>query len=158
MKRRLFALIVLAAIGGIVALAVVTKQLEAPADNRSRSVVELGDLVIPVEIARTADEWRRGLSGRQSLPADQGMLFVFPTPGMYPFWMPDMRFPIDIIWIDENRRVIGISENVPPLENASKPVYYRPPSPAQYVLEVNAGFARSHGITVGDQLSLPGIQ
>jgi uncharacterized membrane protein (UPF0127 family) len=142
---------------GIAALLAFPRSASAPLPHHE-PMVRINDLSIPVEIADSSEEWSRGLSGRQSLPAEQGMLFVFPAPGMYPFWMPDMRFPIDIIWIDQDRRVIGVSENVPPLENAAKPVYYRPPSPAQYVLEVNAGFARSHGITVGDQLSLPDIQ
>lgn len=111
---------------------------------------------IPIELARTETERERGLSGRASLDEGSGMLFIFEKPGVYSFWMPDMRFPIDIIWINGGK-IVDISENVSNEFDPAEPVYYFPSAPIQYVLEVNAGFAKSNGIKVGDAVILTGI-
>lgn len=121
----------------------------------AKEIVRIGDVAIPVEIADTPDERRRGLSGRLFLASDQGMLFIFPQSDYYGFWMPDMHFPIDIVWIGEGLRVVGIHENVLPLEPGQGAIWYYPPQPVRYVLEVNAGFAASRGIRVGDPVMLP---
>lgn len=105
-----------------------------------------------VELAETPAQIERGLSKRKSLPKDQGMLFVFKQPGLYPFWMKDMYFPIDIIWIGADKKVVGFSENLAP---ESYPETFAPPLPVQYVLEVDAGWVKEHGILVGDILSTP---
>ncbi len=82
------------------------------------------------------------------------MLFVFPKADYYPFWMPDMHFPLDIIWIGADKKIISISENIPPLLDKTKPTYYLSPKPAQYVLEVKAGFAKKHNIKIGDTVEM----
>ena len=115
--------------------------------------VVIGSLEIPVEVASTSAAIQKGLSGRPSLDPDRGMLFVFTVPDRYRFWMPDMHFPIDIIWIDTEGTVVGVSENTSADFDPENPLYYVPPIPAQYVLEVNAGFAASRGIGVGDKTS-----
>lgn len=111
--------------------------------------VKVGNTRVFVELATSGAALQQGLSGRNSLAQDKGMLFVFQKPDIYRFWMPDMRFPIDIIWMNENK-VIDIDENVSNEFNPDNPVFFTPSSPAQYALEVNAGFTRSHNINIGD--------
>lgn len=118
-------------------------------DKSDFSYVQINNVKIPVEIARTEAETQRGLSGRESLDTDKGMLFIFPKPDYYRFWMPDMNFPIDIIWINENR-VVGISQNISNEFDSKNPKFYAPPQPVDRVLEVNAGFAQKENIKVGD--------
>ncbi len=118
----------------------------------AQSSVLLPNVVIPVEVAKGIFAVQKGLSGRPSLNADSGMLFLFSAPARHRFWMPNMHFPIDIIWIN-NERVIDISHDVSNNFNALNPRLYSPKEPAQYVLEVNAGFAQKKGIMIGDTVS-----
>jgi uncharacterized membrane protein (UPF0127 family) len=118
--------------------------------SASLTRVYLGNLPLKVEIASTEEARRRGLGGRIGLESDQGMLFAFDRPQTLSFWMKDMRFPIDIIWLDQNYTVIDISKNVRP---DSYPTIYSPKIPAQYVLEVNAGISDSYGIDEGTALT-----
>ncbi len=118
----------------------------------NESFVEIGGRKIPVEVADTAISRMRGLSGRENLPENTGMLFVFDKPGKYTFWMKDMKFAIDIIWI-ENGRVVDIWENAQPPSRGEIPSF-TPEYPATYVLEVNAGFAKETDINVGDVVIL----
>lgn len=120
--------------------------------------IKISSVNIPVELARTPAEVQKGLSGRLSLDQDKGMLFLFAKPDTYSFWMPDMHFPLDIIWISGGKKVLGISANVPNDFDPANPKFYRPPSPAQYVLEVNAGFAARAGIKIGDGVTFLDIQ
>lgn len=92
----------------------------------------------------------RGLSGRPSLGENEGMLFVFPEERKLSFWMKEMHFPIDIIWIDAGMRVVGISYDLLP---ESYPETFSPPELAQYALEVHAGFSKLHGIAPGTLVS-----
>src|ERR1035437_6315215 len=93
---------------------------------------------IKVDLALTQATQAQGLSGRQSLSENEGMLFVFDKPGKYPFWMKDMNFPIDMIWIGENLQVVYIEKDARP---ESYPESYGPSSDAKYVLEVVSGFS-----------------
>lgn len=104
-----------------------------------------------VEVARTTTEQSRGLSGHAPLAADAGMLFPFPTGSMPGFWMKDMLFPIDIIWIADGR-VVGFVERVMPDDRADRMTYY-PPQPIDAVLEVAAGTVTRLGIQIGDLLA-----
>lgn len=113
--------------------------------------VKIGDLKIPLEIAQTANEVQKGLSGRESLGPDKGMLFIFNKPDYYRFWMPNMNFPIDIIWISQNT-IVGIHKNVSRQFDPANPKFYTPPQPVNRVLEVNAGFAQKNNFKVGDEI------
>lgn len=97
-------------------------------------------------VASTPEALSRGLSGVPSLEKNQGMLFVFPIEGRYDFWMKDMNFPIDIVWIDGQNRVVGI---IPNLATSTYPNTFSPPGPIKYVLELNADRADKFGIVVG---------
>jgi uncharacterized membrane protein (UPF0127 family) len=103
-----------------------------------------GDIYI--EIAETPDQQTLGLGGRDSLPANQGMLFPFSQPGVYSFWMKDMNFPLDMVWIDANKKVAGVTADISP---DTYPNTFNPPSQISYVLELNAGAAVKFGITSG---------
>lgn len=107
----------------------------------------VGGVVLTVELALTGQEQQRGLSGRNSLPSNQGMLFVFDHQDNWSFWMYDMKFPLDIIWFDSSRRAVYLEPNLPPCTQMNCPVI-TPDLQAMYVLEVNAGFAAAHHITL----------
>lgn len=104
---------------------------------------------IDAEVARTTAARAKGLGGRSCIGPDQGMLFVFNRPATYSFWMKDMRFPLDIIWISARHRVVGIKTNVSP---ASFPKTFQNYIPAQYVLEIGAGRAAELGLHDGSPL------
>ena len=113
--------------------------------------VFLGGEEIMVTIADTPELMSKGLSGRENLKPNEGMLFVFPEPGFYGFWMKDMKISIDIIWLDEKRQIVDVWEDA---DRDSYPKVYKPRSEAQYVLEVRAGFYRDHNLKSGDVLEL----
>lgn len=118
----------------------------------SNPVVHVGDIPIKVEVADSPRELEIGLSGRDSLPATGGMLFIFPEEDYHGIWMKNMRFPIDVIWVDESYTVVGITERLMP---ESYPKVFEPPVPARYVIETNVDFSRSYGIKVGDTVRIP---
>lgn len=118
-----------------------------------KDVVEINGETIQVEIADTDRLRTQGLSGRESMSEDRGMLFTFPNPGTYGFWMKDMKFPLDFLWIMDNK-IVQINENIPPPKEGERPQTVVPESPIDKVLEVNAGFAGRHYIKVGDIVNL----
>jgi hypothetical protein len=104
---------------------------------------------ISVLEATTPEERKRGLSGVKNLEESWGMLFVFEDSGIYSFWMKDMNFPIDIIWIDENSKVVYIKKYAQP---ESYPEVFTPNVDSKYVLEVVAGFSDKYNIKIGDNV------
>jgi uncharacterized membrane protein (UPF0127 family) len=135
----------------------ITKATEVITDISTANgpYVIIAGVRLSVEVADTPAERGRGLSGREMLPENSGMLFVFDTPGRYGFWMYGMKFPLDIIWIDERLRVVYFVENAQPCVNICET--YEPPADALYVLEVNAGFVKKYGMKVGDVVELSGL-
>lgn len=114
-------------------------------------VAKVNRQVIPVEVAQTPGEKQQGLSGRETLPRGEGVLFVYDEPGQYQFWMKDMNFPIDIIWIANDYRVVDITKSLSP---DTFPEPFTSSKPAQYVLEVNAGYSDELDIRIGDEFEL----
>ena len=114
-------------------------------------VLKVGTARVLIDIADTPALRERGLSGRKLLLNDQGMYFIFDHPDVYPFWMKEMNFPIDIIWIGEHMSVVDITKSASP---SSFPQTFVSSVPALYVLEVQAGFAERHGVKIGDQVVL----
>jgi len=98
--------------------------------------IKAGERIVLVEVSDTEALRTRGLSGRTSLGEGRGMLFVFDKNERYGFWMKEMRFPIDIVWIDGLKQVIGVEGSVSP---ESYPKIYLPEAPVLYVLELPAG-------------------
>ncbi len=109
-------------------------------------------VTIRVELAKTAPQITRGLSNRQLLPSGQGMLFMMPAKSRWQFWMKDMKFSLDFIWID-GQTVVGLDQNVPyPTDDNTARV--APSQSVDGVLEVNAGFITRYGIEIGDKIYL----
>lgn len=118
-----------------------------PSMQEDIKTATIKNISFSVEIADTAVKQSQGLSGHDPLTDNQGMLFIFARSGRYPFWMKGMEFPIDIIWIGEDKRIVDITKNAEP---SSFPRLYLPKTPAMYVLEINAGLGDKDGFTVGD--------
>src|SRR3989338_7215270 len=121
-----------------------------------RARVRVGSTDLSVEIADTPSLRKQGLSGHAPLHDDQGMLFIFPVPTTPAFWMLDMKFPLDMVWIGADKKVADITTHVPAPApgtlNSALPTY-SPKVPVVYVLEVNAGWAEKHGVKVGDSVT-----
>lgn len=113
--------------------------------------ININNTVIDVGVADTPSTRQAGLSGKQEMAKNQGMLFVFQETKKYQFWMKGMNFPLDFIFI-ANGRVVDVLLAVPPPVSGQQtdlPVY-EPTVPIDMMLEVNAGFIDSHNIKVGD--------
>lgn len=106
-----------------------------------------------VKTATTSAEQQQGLSGTKSLPKDQGVLFVFKTADKYPFWMKDMQFPIDIIFI-RDKKVVQIISDVPVPKKDQTPQIYQPKAAADQVLEINAGLAKEYQFKTNDTVEI----
>jgi uncharacterized membrane protein (UPF0127 family) len=106
-----------------------------------------------VELATSPSEQAKGLSGRDSMPANHGMLFIFGAEGNWSFWMNGMKFPLDIIWFNSNRQVVFIEQGLQPCGPNECPSF-SPSTAAMYVLEVNAGFVSTHGVSTGDTFTI----
>lgn len=117
--------------------------------SETARTLTLQNTVFQVEEVKSEGDRRTGLSGLERLPKDGAMLFVFDAPGRHCIWMKDMRFALDIVWLDSDKRVIHIKENAAP---ASYPERFCPDRPAQYVLELNAGTITDYDVTTGQQL------
>jgi uncharacterized membrane protein (UPF0127 family) len=161
MKNLLIPLIVVAVF--IVAVGIYLQKsgiLTSNVIQKTASTVTIKDKTVNVEVAKTPEERSKGLSKRNSMDANTGMLFVFTGDTKAPiFWMKDTLIPLDMIWI-KNEKVVKIDKNVPvPAENTvdSKLQTYSAGVPVDYVLEVNAGFSDTNSIKVGDSVVVSGI-
>jgi uncharacterized membrane protein (UPF0127 family) len=122
------------------------KRLAAP----NKILVEIGANRVEAELATSSADLFRGLSGRAGLVENEAMLFLFAKPDFHRFWMKEMNFPIDIIWIGEDRTIIEIT---PELAPSTYPQTFTSPKPAKYVLELPAGWAAEHRIKRGDRVN-----
>jgi uncharacterized membrane protein (UPF0127 family) len=111
--------------------------------------IKIGDNYINAEVPENAQKKETGLSGRACIGPDQGMLFVFSKPDKYDFWMKDMKFPIDIVWLNENKMVIDVT---PELSPSTYPKTFTSKDLSKYVLELQAGRAQQLNIGEGTQL------
>ena len=108
---------------------------------------------IAVEIADTPQARQTGLSGREMLGENTGMLFVHENPGIQGYWMRGMRFPLDFVWLDDDMRVVGVEENISP---ETYPEVFYSPNPVRFVLETNAGWVEKNNILIGDKICYTG--
>ena len=104
--------------------------------------------VLQVEVMVKDEDRAMGLMFRPSLPLDRGMIFLFETADFHGIWMKNCKFPIDIVWLDEEKRIVHVAESVPPCKADPCPVY-TPLRKAVWVIELNAGQARREGAVVG---------
>jgi uncharacterized membrane protein (UPF0127 family) len=119
--------------------------------NVSTPFISVKGTTVSVRVADTPEKREQGLSGTSPLLPNTGMLFIFDTPGTYGFWMKDMNYSLDMLWIGSDKIISHITENATP---ESYPEVFTPETPVLYVLEVPAGFAKEHSISVGDVVGL----
>ncbi len=130
----------------------------APASERARPAPPVPRVVfetaagarheVAVELARTPAEQARGLMGRTSLAEEAGMLFLFDASAPHPFWMKDTLIPLDMIFVDDGGRIVGVAARAEPLTLSPR----GPAAPSRYVVEVNGGWAERHGVAPGDRV------
>ena len=120
---------------------------------RQDLIILMPDGALEVEVVDTMASRELGLSGRPKMRDDEGMLFVFDAPGRYGFWMKDMTFPLDIIWINQNGIVVNIERDVTPESYKTKKTFINQ-SEASYVLEINAGMAKKFGLYLGSKVKI----
>ena len=123
--------------------------------NREKPISETLTVVIKektytMQVARTSLSRERGLSKTQKIPYD-GMILIFSNPGIYSFWMKDMNYPIDIVWVDKNFQIIEVRENIYP---GTYPEVFTPQKESLYVLETQAGFVEEHNIKITDTIKV----
>lgn len=114
--------------------------------NKRQWPVSIGGKLIYARIADTDSLRQKGLSGTSGLGESEGMLFIFDTPGRWGMWMKDMKFSIDIVWMDSNKKIVHIEQNVSP---DTYPRSFLPDEDALYVLELPAGFAERNHVGLG---------
>ena len=119
--------------------------------NLPTGEIKIGGQVFKVEVANSMMSRAQGLSGREKLDEGAGMLFIFDGLGKYGFWMKDMKFAIDIVWISGNK-IVGFQQNAQP--EPTKTIFglttYYPPEEVDKVLELNAGAVAKYGFRIGD--------
>ena len=120
-----------------------------PADKLPTA--EFAGVSLRIELATTTAKQELGLGGRTDVPDGYGMLFVFPKDGYYGFWMKDTLVPLDLFWLDADRKVVFIA---PDVATTTFPNVFYPSKLARYVLEMRAGFARAHLVATGTPLLL----
>lgn len=147
----LFALLLII-IGGVVLAQNYLKEGKTSFFKKSPTVT-IGDSKFEVSVADSQKEREVGLSETKSLPQDQGMIFLFEKPDYYSFWMKNMMFPIDIIYINKNE-IVTIQSNVqPPSNSIENPIIYTPTKPSDKVLEINAGLSEKYKFKKGDKVN-----
>jgi len=109
---------------------------------------------VDTELAVTQSEKNKGLSSRQSLGTNSGMLFVYENDSLGGFWMKDTVVPLDMIFTNEKGEILYIEQNAQPCDRAPCKVY-NPSIPYRYVLEVNGFWTRDRGVKVGDKIEIP---
>lgn len=120
----------------------------------TNATAKINNQTFKVDVADEPNEWQRGLSGRDSLDEDAGMLFLFKTTDYHNFWMKDMKFPIDIIFIKDDTVVSVVKNAKPPTSKNDNLPLYKPEQPIDRVLEINAGLSDKHKIKKGDKVEI----
>ena len=133
----------------------------APTDTPLPNIplVQIGSALYQVDLATTQETITRGLSGRPSLDVERAMLFVYESDAPRAFWMPDMHFPLDMVWITSDCAVAAVTADVPhpaPETPRSELPVYPSQVPVRFVLEINAGQAAQHGIAPGTPVEFAG--
>jgi len=149
-----------AVIIGVVGILSIPSDAKLEAVEFPRGMIKIDEQVLEVQVADTQPRRVRGLMFQEQLPYDQGMIFVFDSPGVYSLWMLNMQFPLDMIWFDSQGKIVQIEQNIPPcksaLETASCTIV-NPDAEALYILEVTAGFVDKFEITTNSTLKIISI-
>lgn len=122
--------------------------------SQPKSTVSIDGHIFHVKVVSTEKDQEQGLSDTASLLKDQGMLFVFQKPDYYGFWMRNMNYPLDIIYI-AHKKIVSIAENVSKPKDPTAPLpVYKPSDPSDMVLEINGGLVTLYHISLGDIVSI----
>lgn len=122
----------------------------------SPKTMRINEVNLSIAVADTDAERQQGLSGRTAGPGDplglglgenEALLFIFDRPGYHSFWMKDMNFSIDVAWLDKNKKIVHIENDIGP---ETYPEAFSSPYQSLYVIETPAGFLENHGIKIGD--------
>lgn len=124
-----------------------------PTSNQKPSV-SINNRIFNVKIAKTNEERAKGLSIYDKLPVNEGMLFTFTKADYYTFWMKDMKFPIDIIYIKDDKIVYIFQNVLAPSSEFDRLPIYKPTKKANYVLEINAGLSKKYNFKVGNEVKI----
>jgi uncharacterized protein len=135
------------------------KAIDTPNDRYLQARVIVNSFELTADLAITDDQKAEGLAVKDHLKENEGMLFVSEQPSRQSFWMKDMKFPIDIIWLDSNGTVVHIEHNLQPCVSILNPAasirncpIYTPDNDSQYVLETVAGFSQKHNVKIGTNI------
>ncbi len=132
-----------------VLLGAIAGGLASVRQDSQQTTLALGTGQYTVRVVSEASDREQGLSGTAELLKDQGMLFVFSEDNEWGIWMKDMRYSIDILWLDQSKTVVDVAANVSPQSYPS--TVFKPKKPARYVLELAAGSIADASIAVGSQ-------
>ena len=149
-----------AVIIGVVGLMTLPSESKLESVEFPRGMVMVDDIPLEVQIADTEPRRIRGLMFQDQLPYDQGMIFVFNEPGLYSLWMLNMQFSLDMMWFDQDGKVVHIEKDIPPCKTVveiSACQSIIPSAEAVYVLEVTSGFVDQNNITKDSVLSIISI-
>jgi uncharacterized membrane protein (UPF0127 family) len=127
------------------------------ASDRNKPQVSVNNRKFQVALAKTEKDRQIGLSNTKSLPQNKGMLFLFDRADYYAFWMNQMKFPIDIIYIHGDKVTTVIANAPTPSQNSGNLPLYHPKDPSDKVLEVNAGIAKKYNIQEGSVVTLKNL-
>jgi len=135
------------------------KAIETPNDGYLQARVIVNGFELTADLAITDDQKTKGLAIKDDLKENESMLFVYEQPSRQGFWMKDMKFPIDIIWLDSNGTVVHIEHNLQPcisILNAGSSILncpiYTPDKDSLYVLETISGFSQKHDVKIGTNI------
>jgi uncharacterized membrane protein (UPF0127 family) len=145
MKKEIVILVVMTSI-----LVLVLSFLSENKKAEKPKTLKIGGVTLNIGVADTDIKRELGLSGKKSLAEDEGLLFIFDKEGSYGFWMKDMNFAIDMVWINKDKKITHIESNVLP---ETYPKIFNSPSPSLYVLETPAGFLLKNNVKIGDQVA-----
>ena len=121
-------------------------------EQNQTALVSVGGVNVLTSLSTTPDSQAKGLAIKDSLKENEGMLFIFELPQKHSFWMKDMKFPIDIIWINQDGKIVHIEKNLPPCVFLLPCPSYAPNDDSLYVLEVVSNFTNKFDINVGDSV------
>ena len=158
--QALVPIFIAAVIVGIVGLISIPSESKLESVEFPRGTIMIDDVPLEVQIADTEPRRVRGLMFQDQLPYDQGMIFVFDKPGLYSLWMLNMQFSLDMMWFDEDGKIIHIEKDVSPCKTPLEIATCQsiiPEGQAVYVIEVTSGFIEQNNVTKDSILSIISI-
>ncbi|MEK0318897.1 MAG: DUF192 domain-containing protein [Nitrosopumilus sp.] len=156
----LIPIFIAAVIIGVVGLMTLPSEIKLESVEFPHGTIMVDEVPLQVQIADSEPRRIRGLMFQDQLPYDQGMIFVFEKPGLYSLWMLNMQFSLDMIWFDQDGKVVHIEKNIPPCKTALEITTCQsiiPDAESVYILEVTSGFVKQNNITKNSILSIISI-